>query len=210
MITASLIGQVDWVRSAPDSWKKQAYEDLKRQLSRDYSGELPEPVKMGMDFEKTVYETVNKIEHEEEKIKYLLCSDEFKKLLITACGGRFQKVSKDFIIVDDVEYCLYGKIDIYKKDLIIDIKTTTKEPTPEKYLKTAQHMIYCYNENIDRFLYYVVIMSGKKILGTEKYWYDSPGREELQTRLEDRIRSVMGFIEQNEELAELYHTTFCK
>lgn len=56
-------------------------------------------------------------------------------------GGAFQIVGKKNVVVDGVEFLMYGRLDVLKNGIIYDIKRVTRYAT-QKYLHSAQHGFY--------------------------------------------------------------------
>ena len=56
-------------------------------------------------------------------------------------GGAFQIVGKKNVIVDNVPFLMYGRLDVLKNGIIYDIQRVTRYTT-QKYLHSAQHGFY--------------------------------------------------------------------
>ena len=56
-------------------------------------------------------------------------------------GGAFQIVGKKNVVVDNVPFLMYGRLDVLKNGIIYDIKRVTRYAT-QKYLHSAQHGFY--------------------------------------------------------------------
>lgn len=56
-------------------------------------------------------------------------------------GGAFQIVGKKDVVVDNVAFLMYGRLDVLKNGVIYDIKRVTRYET-QKYLHSAQHGFY--------------------------------------------------------------------
>ena len=56
-------------------------------------------------------------------------------------GGAFQIVGKKDVVVDNVPFLMYGRLDVLKNGIIYDIKRVTRYAT-QKYLHSAQHGFY--------------------------------------------------------------------
>lgn len=56
-------------------------------------------------------------------------------------GGAFQIVGKKNVVVDNVPFLMYGRLDVLKNGTIYDIKRVTRYAT-QKYLHSAQHGFY--------------------------------------------------------------------
>ena len=203
LITASLAGSIDWVRNCPPSWKTKAYADLENQLARNYSAETPLAMKRGLAFESAVYSRVyqNKPQKGSEHFQWFI--DECK-------GGQFQRKAKCFIEIDSVEYCLYGKLDVYFPNVIKDIKTTGNYKGAENYLNSFQHKLYCYLEQIPKFEYLVAqfIDDSNTIIAHHKIEYEVQDMQALKENVIAEVRSIIFFLNEHKNLMELYNTKF--
>ena len=56
-------------------------------------------------------------------------------------GGAFQIVGKKYVVVDNVPFLMYGRLDVLQNGIIYDIKRVTRYAT-QKYLHSAQHGFY--------------------------------------------------------------------
>jgi hypothetical protein len=118
--------------------------------------------------------------------------------------------------LDGEEYCLYGKLDVWFKDHIIDIKSTAKYSGKDKYLGTAQHHIYCYSENIKDFEYIIAEFSDdstNNIKAIHSVPYHMSSTEEEEKIIKDRIYSAMAFLATFDEpgdLKDLYLTKYSR
>lgn len=210
LITTSLIDSVNWAKNAPNSpckdnpeitWKQKAYNDLKNTLARIYA---PGGFYMerGVRIENTVYKII-----EEGKVDTVSCSAHFKKVLDLCNGGVFQKKTKSFIDVDGQEYCLFGKIDVlFPKKKIIDLKTTGSFGGRDKYLKTLQHKIYCYNERISDFDYVIMEFESEendKLRDVHIISYKAEDFDSVKADITKAIRDTMAFIEAFDEEGDL-------
>jgi hypothetical protein len=209
LITTSLISGIDWFTSCPPSWKRKAYQDLYNQLSRIWSDPSP-AIKRGMDFEKHVYATLSK---PDVNINKLNCSSLYKKVLKLCKGGVFGSKNKNFILVDNKEYCLYGKEDVVFEDKIIDIKTTINF-RPKKYEKSFQHKIYLYNSGKLKFQYIVVVFEDEvsnKIKSVETIDINITKQDlsAYEIMIKEKTREIEQFFNSNPEFKELYENKFC-
>jgi hypothetical protein len=217
LITPSIVGAVEWARTAPNSdnhngstWKVQARVDLENQLGRvpwsEADSNKPSLV-LGKKFEETLYAEACKEQVDGG-------SDHFRWFLSKVKGGTFQKVSKRFIEVDGVEYCLYGKLDVWFPEIIYDVKTTRRFKGIRAYLDSFQHVMYCYNENIMDFAYLVAEFEDKdempKILDHHEVKFHAEGRDALRDKVVETIRSFAAYINADEKLQTLYTTKFSR
>ncbi len=211
LITASLIGSVEWLQNCPTSWKEKAYNDLFNTLSRIYPKEMPHYIQRGFDLENKVQQIVDT-----DQVDKIKSSEHFKALLDHCVGGVFQKVTKSFMHIDGEDYCLYGKIDVWFDECIKDIKNT-QSYKESSYKKSAQHMIYCHNEKIRDFVYLVANfddkdkeVKNKAIQSLHEVCIFIDDFDVLETDLRARIKKTLDFIHADEELTLLYNTKFNK
>lgn len=84
-------------------------------------------------------------------------------------GGAFQIVGKKDVVVDNVPFLMYGRLDVLKNGIIYDIKRVTRYAT-QKYLHSAQHGFYMdLFPNASQFTY--LAFDGNK-LHQETYYRD--------------------------------------
>ena len=204
LITASIVGAMDWVDECPRSWQKRAIDSATLQLSRIYPEPRPEPMEKGIKLENAVYAHV--LQHSTAG------SEHFKWLVEQSTGGVFQKKTKRFIDIDGVEYCLYGKIDVWFPDIIKDIKSTSAYGGKHKYLKSIQHKLYCYTERISKFQYIIgeFAEGTSKLIGHYSVLYEVTDWEVLRQELIERIKRFIDSLKRNENLFELYTSTFSR
>ena len=213
LITTSLIGAIDWCRTAPTShidrdtskptWREQAFIDLKKTLARDYSTPPSPAMTRGIEFENQVYAQANREPNEKG-------SDHFRWFVEQCRGGQFQRKTKKYITIDDVEYCLYGKIDAWWPYIIKDIKGTGSWKGNNNYLKTFQHKLYCYTEHIDSFTYLVAVFAedSKTITERHEVHYHVDDFKVLEEEVIETVKDAVRFLEMSSDLFELYTTKF--
>jgi hypothetical protein len=208
LITQDIISAVDWLKNAPPSWKERAYSDLKNKLGRVKTPMNIEAQK-GIDLESRLNRAVNQKEYLNPDFK---CSEKFRILIDKVIGYDQQKKTKTYLTIDHIEYCLYGKIDYYKENHIIDLKTTGEWKGENKYLSTYQHKIYCYNEKINKFTYLVCVFENKeslKIKDIHEVEYLMPESfDDLRIGIEQKIKEVVNFLSMDSELFNLYNTVY--
>lgn len=209
LITSSLIDSVAWAKTAPDSqcrddpsmsWKQKAYSDLKNTLARIWTPGN-KAVERGMRVENAVYKVIS-----DKKVDTVKCSPLFKQVLDKCNGGVFQKKTKKFLEIDGKEYCLFGKIDVYFPDKIIDLKTTTEYKGRSKYLGNIQHKLYVLNERIPRFEYVIMEFGTEDsdiIQNVHTVEYVQEDFEALKAEVVQAIKDTMSFIDQFDEPGDL-------
>lgn len=164
LVTQDLISSVDWCMKAPSTvvkdqpdpsltWSKKAFEDLKNKLSRIY-GEMPEAARRGIDFEKKVYESANKLKRD-KNASLNSGSIHFKSVVGRILEHTFQtKIKKDEII-GQYDCFLYGKIDAYKSNDMVDVKTTANLKPGSYNCDNFQAQLYCYVKMESNFTFLV-------------------------------------------------------
>lgn len=205
LITASLVGAVDWLQKCPPSWRTKALDDLTNQLARRSFDVPPPSMQRGMDFEAAVYSRAGLVNNKG--------SEHFMWFVEQCRGGIFQKKTKRYVEIDGVEYCLYGRIDVWFHDVIKDIKTTGRYRGKEKYLDSFQHKLYCFTERIPKFKYLVAEFQGDAdhfIVARHEIEYVVEDWARLRKEVLEKVRSVITFLKHDEELFELYNTTFSR
>ena len=225
LITTSLIGSIDWYKKAPRSiienttqtWKEKAYNDLENMLARKWT--TPgKAAQRGMDFENRIYNILNvyaqTIDATEIEINNLICSEKFKEVLRRCEGGKFQQKNKNYITVDGIEYCLYGKEDVTFPKLIIDIKTTMKYKE-SKYKDSFQHKIYLHNTGKKQFTYIIVIFHNEDSNTIQEIKYvdivvDDAKLAEYKIEIINKIKEIKIFFDNMPELKKLYGTKYSK
>jgi len=158
LVTQDLISSVEWALKAPPSvvkdqpdpsltWAKKALTDLKNKLNRVY-GDMPVAAQRGIDFEKKVYDKVNTRSFEEG-------TPMFKEIVQRLKHHNFQEKFKKSEVIEQYDCFLYGKMDAYSFNDIIDLKTTAKFK-PATYIKSFQHELTLYVKGETNFTYIVV------------------------------------------------------
>lgn len=201
LITPSLIGAISWVNNCPYSWREKATLDLRSQLVRDYSEPMGPALKLGLQFEESVY-TYAAMEESKG-------SDHFKWFINECKGGQFQRKTKQFITIDDQEYCLYGKIDAWWPNIIKDIKTTSNYHGEKSYLASFQHKMYCYNEKISHFRYIVgEFDADQNLIDHHAIDYTVQDPITLQDEIVQAVKEAIAYLKGRTNLWTLYTTKF--
>lgn len=207
LITTSLQSSIDWYKICPPSWKARALTSLKNTLGRVWD-EPNEFAKLGIKFEKCLYEAIRSTKNSG--------SEKFQAIVKRYKAYEFyeiQKTIKRFITLGKIEYCLYGKLDIYCGEFNEDIKTTSKlmDDYSKKYLKTFQHHLYCYITEIPLFKYFIVAFNEntQQIHSTQEIIYESPSMDAERKIVEDEIRKIFVFFNSNPKLGTLYNEKYC-
>ena len=215
LITPSLFSSISWLENCPEKYKEDAYEQLRGMLARDQKWNPSPQIIRGMEFEKKV-ESVLMSGHADQ----LRVSAEFREFLTVCAGGTWQKKTKTYMTIDGTEYCLFGKIDVDFPAKIMDLKTTGKVPWngfEHKYLSSAQHKIYCHNEQKVDFLYMIALFEdvkgqalSQKIASIHYVKYHVESFDRLAEEIRELIGEAMMFFEQYPELGVLFNTKYSK
>lgn len=201
LITTSLISKTEFYRSASGKWKDKSEKELTDMLNRVYSKPGPE-AQQGINFE-------NALQREAQNPTGK-GSAHFQEMAEACKGGQWQVKTKKIITLSGQEYCLFGKIDVKKDGLLIDIKTTAYFK-PEKYLSSTQHLLYCYNENISQFEYIVAEWKNyPEIKKVHRLPWKCPAPFPLESELLDRIEGALEIINSKEEWKRSYRDTFTR
>ena len=202
LITPSLLNSFAWYNNCPYSWKEKAIQDLSNYLNR-VPFEPNEYFERGNKYEKQVKALCNgwKVEDPMPTIKEMakLCK-----------GGLWQQNTKVFIVIDNVEYIVCGRIDVLKKDEIIDIKTTSNYKGEDSYLSTSQHVLYLYANHeiggtINKFRYLVSDFNE-----IHKVSFEVEDWDLLRVEAFKLLTDFLNFLKGNKSLQEAYLHKFCR
>ncbi len=203
LVAPTLLNSYDWYNKVTGQYKIKARNDLFKTLSRDYSGEMPIHMKKGIEFENQVYKWANSDRTGKG-------SEKFNQVCDMVKGGYYQKKSKENIMIDGVEYCIYSKLDVRMLNKIIDIKTTSNYKGKAYYLSGWQHKWYCFTERIFDFEYLVVEWGlSYEIENIHIVKYHAPGLPELKVDIMKGIQKFIDFLKQNEDLWDAYYNKYC-
>lgn len=109
-------------------------------------------------------------------------------------GGVWQQSVKRVL---DGQYLLYGKLDVMKRDTIIDIKRT-KSYELGKYQSSLQHRIYFYCTGLPNFRY---LVSDERSWWSEDYFNHTGIEQEIR----DAIRKLIGYLEHDPEAKAIFY-----
>lgn len=204
LMTPTLWDSIDWLNKCPDSWKQRAYDSLSNTLNRIWKPN--EAIKRGISFEKQICHGTNPINEiaPELREKFMTAYD-----MIHAIGHVFQKKVKKIIDYDGKEFCLYGKLDVFFPDLIIDIKTTSNYRGKSSYLAKWQHKVYTWLTRIKDFLYIVFEFDehGNMVdIHFIEYHIDDFGP--IGTEILENLDKVVTFLRKDKALSKAYMKKF--
>jgi hypothetical protein len=217
LITCDLLDGINWFQTCPSSWKAKAWTDLTNKLGRIYSKEMPKAAARGITFENQIYAQMEKIVAEkttaEEYVAHIKASDYFKACLLNCAGGTVQTKARKTVTVDNVQYCVYGKLDVKKPERIIDIKTTGNFKGNDAYLKSkTQHVLYTYMTDIPQFEYDIQEFDGEDgqvIIGRHVIKYGYSGTKAAhEEQIVEWIRKAIAFLHSDDQLWDLYYNKY--
>lgn len=202
LITPTLLNSLKWYSECPSSWKEKAFNDLTNMLNRT-PFKPNEAFELGKKFETQIYRICIGI-----KVKNPMPT--VKKAAEICKGGARQVTVKTFVTYKEIEYCIYGKIDVLKKDLVIDIKTTSNYHGEEYYLSSFQHLFYLYalhknNRPQSKFLY--LVSDFNQLYKIEIEYEDW---NKVETEVLNAIHTLLDFLKKYSELEKAYNKTFCR
>jgi len=181
---ASIWNCSEWVREAQSDTmciedkiqdaQKKAYDDFITTLNR-IKTEPNEYMLRGIEFENECY-------------KGNTCVSPIIE------GGAYQIVGVKDKTIDDMNFVLYGRLDVLKGGIIYDIKRVSKY-TPQKYINSYQHGFYF--ELFDEAYKFVYLCFDGNELHTETYYKDQC------VNLEATISNFMKWLKKN-NLLDLY------
>lgn len=195
----TLLDAWDWWRSAPESWKTKAFDDLKGKLERKPFVASP-AIEKGLAFEEKI-QAVCTAALPEQKPKDI---SDYEKEVADACmQGLWQRWSRArFEIPDYGVVEAYGKLDVhwpigsdrFPNGKVIDLKTTANYRGSQKYENGWQHVCYCSWMQIPAFEYIVVEWAAD---GNIANVHRIPIQVDLSTahkKLEDHLRGFYAFL----------------
>lgn len=213
LVTTSLIGSVEWAKTAPTSiikaekggdgiqtWAGKAVKDLRDTLAR-VPYEMNEAAQRGIAFEDNVYRAAK------SGIIKETSSDFFKYVVGKVIGGEYQRKAKMDYLCEGEECFLYGKEDVYFPNEIIDLKTTQLYKK-EKYVESFQHTLYCFIEKQWNFRYLVAewdVYPKIKKIHEVPLIVDQTFAEKI---VQSKIQQTFDFLKKN-NLWELYRESYC-
>ena len=190
LITPSLLNSWQFYMNCREDYEEKAKESFLNSLNR-VKTPTNEAMQKGINFENHVKKSV---EGEKgfivtEKQEYADCVQEVANVVH---GGQWQvKVYKDMVI-ENIPFFLYGRIDVLKGIYAYDIKFTSNYETG-KFLKSYQHPFYLDCIDVPYFAY--LISDGKNV------WREDYKKSELNP-IENTIRDFVQWLP--EEWQDIY------
>ena len=196
-VTPSLLNDYNWFKNCPPSWKERAYNSFSKTLNREFVTS-PE-IELGKKFEDCIMYSIKSGKNGSEK---------FNEIRDYFLNVEFQKRTKMFLNVEGEEFGIFGRIDAYKPDLLLDIKTTSNYKGKDHYLNTWQHKIYCYSEKIKNFEYIIVELLDKKIIDYYIVKYEMEDFDGVRKEIQKEIKEMICFIDKDKNLKDLYYNKY--
>ena len=205
LMTPTLWNSIDWFEKCPESWKKSAYQQLLDMLNRKWTSN--KAVERGMAFEKHICYGKNPLDDVAPDIK-----EKFNNayLMIHGEGHNFQAVAKKFVEVDDKEFVLYGKMDVFFPNTeILDIKTTGNYKGKNAYLSTWQHKIYTWATRVNKFKYLIFELTDAGILiDVHIVEYIAEDFSIIEKEIIEKLKSVLELLRSDQKLKTAYLNKF--
>jgi hypothetical protein len=188
-LTTTLLNSYDYHKD------KENQENLFKTIRKEPI-EITEAIQKGWEFEALVEKLATG-----GNIEVNLETEELEALFEIAreCkGGAFQVSCDTTIKTAKGEFKLIGKIDVLKKKLIQDMKTTGRYEMG-KFRSSVQHIIYMLSTGIQQFDY--LINCNGNFWKETYFWHDG-----MKEELEQKIINFITYLEQNPELYNAYIT----
>lgn len=109
-----------------------------------------------------------------------------RKVAETVNGGLWQQPCGKEITIGGVDYILYGKIDVLKRDWIFDIKFTGSYEVG-KYTDSVQHDLYMFCTGIHKFAY---LPSDGKDTWREDYFFTPEAKQRMVGNLATMMEGI--------------------
>ena len=186
LITPSLYSEVAWYQFLEGKTKKDMLDTLNK-----VEIEPNEAMIKGRQFEDDIYDcTQGKPTPDGE---YGRCVAEIAD---TVYGGNWQETVSSWITVNGIDFLLYGRTDVIKRDWIYDIKFG-KNYDIGKYQYSIQHDLYMYCTGLQKFAY--LISNGKEVWREDYFWYDS-----TEAYFRSALMDMTEFIFSDDEFRDAY------
>lgn len=201
LITPSLLNSFNWLNKCPHSWREKALEDLTNLLNRA-------PFKPNKYFVRG-----NKYENQVRSICRGISPNDVMSTAVEMAelckGGKWQEKIRAFIYIDDVPFCISGRIDVLFPDEIIDIKTTTTFKGDESYLSTSQHILYLFSaihKKMPQRQFKYLVTDFEQI---HEVPFEVGDPALLRVEVWRMINEFLDYLNKHKDLLEAYETKFC-
>lgn len=171
LLTQTLINSWLYLYQCDGEYYEKCYQDFLKTLKR-IPLEDNEIFARGREFEQQVL------------------SGEYKEIYDIIKGGSYQVSKKKELVVDNLDFTIYGIADFIKNGVIYDTKRVNQYEL-QKYQYSSQHLIYLYLfDDCYEFTYLIVDNSDTTYEETYK-------RNDLTLTIENLIHNFISFLKEN-------------
>ena len=171
LLTQTLINSWLYLYQVDGEYYEKSYQDFLKTLKR-IPLEDNEIFARGREFEKQVI------------------NGEYKEIYDIIKGGSYQVSKKKELVVDNLDFTVYGIADFIKNGVIYDTKRVNNYEL-QKYQYSSQHLIYLYLfDDCYEFTYLIVDNSDTTYEETYK-------RNDLTLTIENLIHNFISFLKEN-------------
>ena len=171
LLTQTLINSWLYLYQTDGEYYDQAYQDFLKTLKR-IPLEDNEIFARGREFEK------------------LVINGEYKEIYDIIKGGSYQVSKKKELVVDNLDFTVYGIADFIKNGVIYDTKRVNQYEL-QKYQYSSQHLIYLYLfDDCYEFTYLIVDNS-------DTFYEETYKRTDLTLSIENLIHNFISFLKEN-------------
>ena len=172
LLTQTLINSWLYLYQCDGEYYEKCYQDFLKTLKR-IPLEDNEIFARGREFEKQVI------------------NGEYKEIYDIIKGGSYQVSKKKELVVDNLDFTVYGIADFIKNGVIYDTKRVNQYEL-QKYQYSSQHLIYLYLfDDCYEFTYLIVDNSDTTYEETYK-------RNDLTMSIETLIHNFISFLKEND------------
>ena len=172
LLTQTLINSWLYLYQVDGEYYEKCYQDFLKTLKR-IPLEDNEIFARGREFEKQVI------------------NGEYKEIYDIIKGGSYQVSKKKELVVDNLDFTVYGIADFIKNGVIYDTKRVNQYEL-QKYQYSSQHLIYLYLfDDCYEFTYLIVDNSDTTYEETYK-------RNDLTMSIETLIHNFISFLKEND------------
>lgn len=171
LLTQTLINSWLYLYQVDGEYYEKCYQDFLKTLKR-IPLEDNEIFARGREFEKQVI------------------NGEYKEIYDIIKGGSYQVSKKKELVVDNLDFTVYGIADFIKNGVIYDTKRVNQYEL-QKYQYSSQHLIYLYLfDDCYEFTYLIVD-------NTDTTYEETYKRNDLTMSIETLIHNFISFLKEN-------------
>lgn len=171
LLTQTLINSWLYLYQTDGEYYEKAYQDFLKTLKR-IPLEDNEIFARGREFETQVI------------------NGEYKEIYDIIKGGSYQVSKKKELVVDNLDFTVYGIADFIKNGVIYDTKRVNQYEL-QKYQYSSQHLIYLYLfDDCYEFTYLIVD-------NTDTFYEEKYKRNDLTLSIENLIHNFISFLKEN-------------